>query len=320
VAAPRIPTYIATYMPTHPPTSPPTQSTYFLLPFYLPIHLPTDLLTHPPTYLPTHPPTIPHPLSTYCAAGDEETTLADETPPPASDEPAAADRLPNVGLPEGAGKLPHLLQALQLELSTSAGALGESLRSYTEQIGTVIVDGNISLVEGSDLEVFFVQWTSAISRRGRRVTLDQQNRIITIVPAAVPVLDFAGARILIPNTGQFMVRRTKAFRPLMSAWCLDLRLYFQALRYAGPIVGHECIACRTADALGLEGYRRPSADLAESYICCACLRSWHNECACAANVGTWVLRRGTLATVDTITFVCPVCTAAGRSHMADDTV
>ena len=260
---------------------------------------------------PSVPPPAPPPV---------RSPLDDEHSDP-DDDLCDAPAVITAGLPAGASDRPRLLNSIHAEVSAASQDLQDAFGRMREQAGIVVQIGMISMVRGAaSLELFFVIWTSAIRWKGRKVSLDFRNRIVAMVPAMVPELCYEGDCVLVPDTGHRMHRMGKAHRPPMNSWCLLIKQYFEAFRFAGPQVSKGCIACQHADALHVDGYVKPVPECQQSYLCCGCIRPWHNVCAQNPMCGPYEFRHSSVPTAageafDFVSFVCPVCVLGGRSEL-----
>ncbi len=199
--------------------------------------------------------------------------------------------------------------AVRTKVAAGRRSVLEALDRKDDAAGVAVRDGMISLVMSPE-QVLFVLWTHAILKLGRRVRLDEHDRIITIIPYMVPEEHFNNFTVIVPDTGTLMVRRTRNFRLPMTAWCLTVRHHFDSKLFAGPQPPgrYECIVCSEA--------RAHSAPLhepleAEVFLCNGCLVPWHSACAQRPIFGArWSLSRSEPDGVSHVSFLCPVCGAA----------
>ena len=134
-------------------------------------------------------------------------------------------------------------------------------------------------------ETLFVNWTSAARREARRVTIDGNDRVVTLVAFAVAIQPFAHARIIIKSTGVLMVRRTAAFRTPMTPWCL-LAQWSEIVQRTSPFSESDlprwCRKCMLCDAIAkraptiLDGHTVHDRCV---IVCRQCLSPWHISCA-----------------------------------------
>ena len=172
---------------------------------------------------------------------------------------------------------------------------------------------DIGLVDNGNGQVLFLYWISPSDKTGQAITLDNLNRIITIVPYRVPKLTLSSdAKIIIGNTGAIMMRVGRTQRPEMPEWLIIRQKLQQYQHFNGPLVGfdklksdakpwQQCVVCTAALAHGLDPM--PATASSDVYACSQCCSVWHTCCAQrhAASVGH---------TVDfTDRFMCGFCKA-----------
>ena len=158
----------------------------------------------------------------------------------------------------------------------------------------VVKKGSVSLVvrttndpdDGSYEEVTFVVWTDAINRRGRKVTIDNLGRIVSIVAYSVEIEDFPPDTTdeLIAVTGAVMRRRRPTERELMIPWCLVMYNLERIKRHCGPMSRTHpygsCIVCSAASTHDRTGFANhlKKAKTSPLYCCTACGCPWHVAC------------------------------------------
>ena len=163
-----------------------------------------------------------------------------------------------------------------------------------------LAEKEISLVVTEGSEVIFVTWTLANARRGRRISLDGRNRIISIVAYAVKEQFFTNCEVIVPCTGGSVVRVPASERPYMPDWCLLAQHYHQIQMFSGPLLSSDLpkdqSTCAFCTALETQG-RKQDLSSSDMYVCVMCLSPWHVQCAKA------------LALKDQERFVCFQCLA-----------
>ena len=175
----------------------------------------------------------------------------------------------------------------------------------------------IGLVRTEDGELCFVWWNRPATIEGRRVRLDETDKVITVIPYMVPVEKFGNAEVIINAVGFPMMRRAKAFRPPMPRWCLLQRFQVQVNDYPGPWmqqslprIRNKCIVCDSAgrDTIKKDQLDRiKSIDDAEFVVCQKCLSPWHSQCAAMVCIAG-----GALPVVGQ-RWLCKLCKGAGAS-------
>ena len=135
-------------------------------------------------------------------------------------------------------------------------------------------------------EPFFLHWTNARRREGRRVMLDGLDELIVLVADAVPTTQVAHAFVVIHSTGVPMTRLPRRDRLAMSEWCVLARWYAIVQRCGGGSFTERdllsnnkhcvlCVACVSASAGELQTKLTDTSML----VCQQCLSPWHKECA-----------------------------------------
>jgi hypothetical protein len=163
---------------------------------------------------------------------------------------------------------------------------------------------------------FFVVWTCARLKQARRVSLDDQQRIKTIVAFAVRVETFAECHVLVNRVGLYMKRRTAPVRDPMPKWCLDRQRHEHLQSWSGPfeplslpVAYRSCVVCAAAkDTGGQLAYSEPAPD-AVLCLCKSCHTPWHKSCAEFFSTHTQACGSGGGARVVEDNFVCPSCSA-----------
>ena len=164
---------------------------------------------------------------------------------------------------------------------------------------------DISAIRDSRGDVFFVKWVSVEAKTARRVRLDENNKVIAIVPYAVEIEDFVRAKVIIANTGVPMVQRSKAGRLPMTRWCLLKVLHERIKTFGGPMSPDcmlsgldKCVVCQCCQEDDVD--TAPSITKADVMVCSMCLSVWHVDCATCKLFGKPIQR-------DDNSWVCAVC-------------
>ena len=135
-------------------------------------------------------------------------------------------------------------------------------------------------------DVFYVIWTDACNRMGRRVNIDIAGG--ARLPGPTKPQSYEGCRVIV-NVCKLTVSLPGS-RPLIPSWCQTLRRHEQTLLYVGPYGSPgDKVACVACQVLGCE------LEAFEVYRCQTCDSAWHYECA----------RRG--GATPTFEFTCGVC-------------
>ena len=190
-------------------------------------------------------------------------------------------------------KVAHVARTLALAaLSTTQEAHVRASESSAKSPA----DKMISLVV-HDGDAIFVRWVNARTRIARLISLDEHNRIKTIVAYAVPLVDLSSSKICIVDTGTTMIQTTAAGRPPMPSWCLAIQNRERVRLYCGPME-NDSLKCILCAAMEMEGHVEPDPRpfRSDMYVCTECLSPWHQSCA------TFLKKD-----VCFETFVCPVC-------------
>jgi hypothetical protein len=190
---------------------------------------------------------------------------------------------------------------------------GRALLYNASQLATdaagVLANASISLVSrivGSDddreADVLFVQWTQASELRGKRLSLDFQDRIKRVI--SVPETTFDNCTVHVANVPVFLNRIGE--RPLMPDWCLLIQRREHARMHSGPRAPsdtHFCVVCSCVERAASDGGYVRSGWGNLLWRCKDCLTFWHGGC-----VQVLVLD-APLPPLDGSSFVCPVCDA-----------
>ena len=180
--------------------------------------------------------------------------------------------------------------------------LGEAAEKARACAGEPLQDRQISLVWHDD-DAIFVRWTDARKREAQVISLDALNRVKAIVAFCSPKLKFAGARVIVVETGAVMQRVKGKERPQMSEWCLKLRRWHQARCFAGPLPGeHTCVWCEAWERFrGNAPLPHEEEHVRKQYFACtSCVLVWCDTCARAFS------KDGVSPQ-----FVCPPCQRLG---------
>ena len=145
--------------------------------------------------------------------------------------------------------------------------------------------------------------------QGRRISLDSNNRIKTIVAWAVADDPFVGATIIVRRCPAVMLVAKAGGRMQMPEWCVLLQRRGQYELHAGPHAPpaldarvHEiCVLCLSSEANDFQNECGRSNEL---YGCTRCGLSWHIPCA------RWALQSAGKSDADLFAAPrkdCPVC-------------
>lgn len=179
---------------------------------------------------------------------------------------------------------------------------------YSSGANSTPVDRGHSLVvrcRAEEADSFFVRWTDASNRQGRRLSIDEFGRVKTIVAFAVPVEDFRGDRIVVVAAPMVMIVTTASGRPSVPDWLLLVRQHEELKLFPGPfrqpLHTTKCIVCdvmkRTLDA---DAMNERYLSLSDEYGCIKCSCFWHVECACDFNPAATEY-------TDYFAYLCPLC-------------
>ena len=147
---------------------------------------------------------------------------------------------------------------------------------------TEVKHGTISLVSRDD-DVYFIRWTANVQRRmARRTSLDNRNRVKTLVHSAVEEVVYTpdDTELLIIDTGSVMIVTKSKDRPEMPAWCILLRDLHLARLHSGPLPPneHNCVFCVTPRDIDFP--KTPTlGPRSILHRCRECAFAWHLECA-----------------------------------------
>ena len=227
--------------------------------------------------------------------GDIVCVVAD-APASASDALPPLRRRPDFGSASDAVFDAVRLKTRRLRDETDSAATNNRARVPLEA-------GMISLVTTTDGDVLFVRWTSDVRTYwARPVSLDERDRIKTIVACAVQPQCFATAEIVIAQTGAVMIVTSQSSRPPMPPWCLKLFHQKTIQSFAGPLLRseHVCIVCEAA-VEHCSAYDKARMATELLFGCHVCTSVWHSGCSIAFGASS---EFGT-------PWVCPICLSDG---------
>ena len=134
-----------------------------------------------------------------------------------------------------------------------------------------IETGNVSLLTTATSDrTCFVQWNSPVLSKGRQVTIDRLERVVTIVPFRIPVEDFSGSTLIIRKAPLLMMRLGPSMRPPVDEWCLLLKWQAEANHFAGPVRSTANKTCKLCAAVADLGFPAPRSTLTDVFRCSVC--------------------------------------------------
>ena len=129
-----------------------------------------------------------------------------------------------------------------------------------------------------DEQVFLIYWNDFELKRGRRIELNPNKTLKTIIWHQTPVLDLSAARLVVSHVPVVYLHRKSSEADPIPWWCLRLCKLEQAQLFSGPMSdksGVDCVVCWQRNNLGKYFLSGPEP----IYTCRSCGGFWHAACA-----------------------------------------
>ena len=208
---------------------------------------------------------------------EDEEECAGDVGEPRPDEPAGQPLGPLADMD---------LDGLRAAHAARLALVDDCVRRVTERQARPRERHAVGLLVTEEQEVTYVQWTVAPLLRARPIgfnILANGNLNFKATPAfAVPEKSYAGATVVMDNTGLRFTRGKKTEQPVLDGWQLLAYQLQQAKLFGGPLAHNprrECEACSFAAASGAARYLAAGEGRDKTFFWCqVCCSSWHQSC------------------------------------------